>query len=75
MHFVLLGMSKSLGLMILLARMKFCRRILNFAGTVFEAKVAPAKDSHQQNSAGTCQKMPSLFCLLRSRLGLSLKVS
>jgi hypothetical protein len=33
-------MSKSLGLMILLARLK-C--ILNFAGVVFEAKLAPAK--------------------------------
>jgi hypothetical protein len=36
-------MSKSLGLMILLAGLKFCWRILNFAGVVFEAKVAPAK--------------------------------
>jgi hypothetical protein len=36
-------MSKSLGLMILLAHLKFCWRILNFAGAVFEAKVTPAK--------------------------------
>jgi hypothetical protein len=53
-------MSKSLGLMILLAPLKFCWRILNFAGVVFEAKVVPAKDLHQQNSAGVCQKIPSL---------------
>jgi hypothetical protein len=57
----LLGMSKSLGLMILLARLKFCWRILNFAGAVFEAKVAPTKDSRQQNSAGAHQKIPSLL--------------
>jgi hypothetical protein len=30
--------------MILLARLKFCWRILNFAGAVFEIKVVPAKD-------------------------------
>jgi hypothetical protein len=53
-------MSKSLGLMILQVRLKFCRRILNFAGTVFEVKVAPAKDLRQQNSAGAHQKIPSL---------------
>jgi hypothetical protein len=45
-------MSKSLGLMILLAHLKFCWCIFNFAGVVLEAKVAPAKDSRQQNSAG-----------------------
>jgi hypothetical protein len=54
-------MSKSLGLMILLARMKFCWCILIFAGAVFEAKVMPAKDPCKQNSAGACQKIPSLF--------------
>jgi hypothetical protein len=53
--FFLLGVSKSLGFMILLARLKFCWHILNFAGLVFEAKRAPAKDSHQQNSAGARQ--------------------
>jgi hypothetical protein len=53
-------MSKSLGLMILLVRLKFCWRILNIAGTVFEAKVTQAKDPCQQNSAGTRQKIPSL---------------
>jgi hypothetical protein len=46
--------------MILLVHVTFCWRILNFAGAVFEAKVAPAKDSHQQNSAGAHQKIPSL---------------
>jgi hypothetical protein len=54
------GMSKSLSLMILLAHLKFCWCILNFAGTVFELKVAPAKEPRQQNSAGACQKIPSL---------------
>jgi hypothetical protein len=49
-------MSKSLGLTNLLARLKFCWRILNFAGVVFKAKVAPAKDSCQENSAGACQR-------------------
>jgi hypothetical protein len=48
-------MSKSLGLIILLVHLKFCWSILNFAGAVFEAKVAPAKDPRQQNSAGVCQ--------------------
>jgi hypothetical protein len=51
--FFLLGMSKSLGLMILLVHHKICWRILNFAGADFKPKVAPAKDLHQQNSAGT----------------------
>ncbi len=37
--------------------LKFCWRILNFAGAVFEAKVVPAKDSRQQNSAGARQKI------------------
>jgi hypothetical protein len=46
--------------MILLVRLKFCWCILNFAGAVFEAKVVPAKDSRQQNSAGARQKIPSL---------------
>jgi hypothetical protein len=46
--------------MTLLARLKFCWHILNFAGVVFEAKVAPAKDLRQQNSAGACQKNLSL---------------
>ncbi len=59
--FFLHGMSKSLGLMVLLACLKFCWRILNFAGTVFEAKVAPAKDPRQQNSADARQKIPSLI--------------
>jgi hypothetical protein len=36
-------MSKSLRLMILLAHLKFCRRILKFAGAVFKAKVTPQK--------------------------------
>jgi hypothetical protein len=57
-------MSKSLWLMILLARLKFRWRILNFAGAVFEAKVAPAKDPRQQNSPGAHQKIPSLITLL-----------
>jgi hypothetical protein len=39
--------------------LKFCWRILSFAGMVFELKVAPAKDPHQQNSAGACQKILS----------------
>jgi hypothetical protein len=46
--------------MILLAHLKFCWRILNFAGVVFEIKVTPAKDPRQQNSAGTRKKIPSL---------------
>jgi hypothetical protein len=57
--FFLHGMSKSLGLMILLVYLKFCWRILNVSGAVFEAKVAPAKDPHQQNSAGVHQKILS----------------
>ena len=36
----------------LLAHLKFCWRILNFAGAVFEVKVAPANDLRQQNFAG-----------------------
>ncbi len=56
------GMSKSLGLMILLVHLKFCWRILNFAGMVFEAKVAPAKDLRQQYSAGAHQEIPLLIC-------------
>jgi hypothetical protein len=47
--------------MILIARMQLCWRILNFVGAVFEVKVAPGKDLRQQNSAGTCQKIPSLL--------------
>jgi hypothetical protein len=39
---------------------EICWRILNFAGTVFEAKVTPAKDLCQQNSAGAHQRLPSL---------------
>jgi hypothetical protein len=46
--------------MILLAHLKFSWCIFNFAGTVFEVKVPPAKDPRQQNSAGACQKIPSL---------------
>jgi hypothetical protein len=46
--------------MILQGHLKFCWRILNFAGAVFEAKVAPAKDSRQQISVGVRQKIPSL---------------
>jgi hypothetical protein len=57
-------MSKSLGLMILLAHLKFCWRILNFAGAVFEAKVASAKDPRQQNFLGARQKIPSLARVL-----------
>jgi hypothetical protein len=41
--------------------LKICRRILNFAGVAFEAKVAPAKDPRQQNSAGARQKILSLW--------------
>jgi hypothetical protein len=37
------------------------RTTLNFAGAVFEAKVTPAKDLHQQNFAGTCQKIGDPF--------------
>jgi hypothetical protein len=40
-----------IGLMILLAHLKFCWHILNFAGTVFEVKVAPANNLRQQNFA------------------------
>jgi hypothetical protein len=57
---LLLGMSKSLRLMILMARLKFCWCILNFAGAAFEVKVVPAKDPRQQHSAGARQKIPSL---------------
>jgi hypothetical protein len=46
--------------MILLAHLKFFWCILNFAGAVFEIKVAPAKDPRQKNSAGAHQKIPSL---------------
>ena len=49
-----------IGLMILLARLKFFWRILNFAGTVFELKVAPEIDLRQQNFAGATQKIPTL---------------
>ncbi len=59
-YYFLLGMSKSLG-MILLVHLKICWCILNFAGAVFEAKVAPAKDLRQQNSAGMRQKILSLL--------------
>jgi hypothetical protein len=38
--------------MILLAHLNFCWRILNFAGAVFEVKVAPANNLRQQNFAG-----------------------
>ncbi len=41
-----------IGLMILLAHLKFCWRILNFAGAVFEVQVAPANNLRQQNFAG-----------------------
>jgi hypothetical protein len=41
-----------IGLMILLAHLKFCWHILNFAGTVFEVKVTPANNLRQQNFAG-----------------------
>jgi hypothetical protein len=41
---------------------------LNFAGAVFEAKVAPAKDPRQQNSAGLQQKIPSLQQVVSSSL-------
>ncbi len=58
-------MSKSLGLMILLAHLKIFWHILNFAGTVFEVKVAPANDPRQQNFAGACKKMPSLLLVAR----------
>jgi hypothetical protein len=51
--------KKTLGLMILLACLKFCWCILNFAGVVFEIKVMPAKDPRQQNSAGMRQKIMS----------------
>jgi hypothetical protein len=47
--------------MILLVHLKFCWRILNFAGAVFEAKVVPAKDQRQHNSAAACQKILSLL--------------
>ncbi len=50
--------------MILLAGLKFCWHILNFADAVFEVKVVPAKDPHQQNSAGVRQTRPSLFRIL-----------
>jgi hypothetical protein len=53
-----------IGLMILLARPKFCWRVLNFAGAVFEVKVAPANDLCQQNFAGTRQKIPTLRIVL-----------
>ncbi len=46
--------------MILLAHLKFCWHIFNFAGVVLEAKVAPAKDSRQQNLAGK-------YCHLKKR--------
>ena len=49
-----------IGLMILLVRLKFCRCVLNFAGTVFEVKVAPANDLGQKNFAGARQKIPTL---------------
>jgi hypothetical protein len=45
---------------VLLARPKFCWCILNFAGTVLEVKVVPAKDLRQQNSASARQKIPLL---------------
>ena len=38
--------------MILLARLKFCLRVLNSAGAVFEVKVVPANNLRQQNFAG-----------------------
>ena len=49
-----------IGLMILLVRLKISWRILNFAGTVFEVKVAPANDLHQKIFAGARQKIPAL---------------
>ncbi len=60
----LLGMSKSLGLMILLARLKFFWRILNFAGVVFEAKVALAKDSCQKKICWTITPLCKIFKVL-----------
>jgi hypothetical protein len=58
--FFLLGMSKSLGLMILLAHLKFCWPILNFAGAGFLRH-----KSHQQKTPASKtllarQKIPSL---------------
>ncbi len=44
----------------MLTRLKFCWRILNFAGAVFEAKVELANNLHQQKSAGVRQKIPPL---------------
>jgi hypothetical protein len=44
----------------LLVCLKFCWHILNFVGAVFQAKVMPAKDPRQQNSAGARQKILSL---------------
>jgi hypothetical protein len=46
--------------MILLVRLKFCWRILIFAGGIFEMKDVPAKDPCQKNYAGVCQKILSL---------------
>ncbi len=48
-----------IGSMILLAHLKFCWRILNFAGAVFEVQVAPANDLRQQNFAGAAPENTS----------------
>ena len=45
-----------IGLMIFLVHLKFGLRILNFAGAVFEVKVGPANNLHQQNFAGAAPK-------------------
>jgi hypothetical protein len=47
-------------MMILLVHLKFCWCILNFDGADFEGNNAPAKNMHQQNSAGVHQKIPTL---------------
>ena len=51
-HFVSSRHMTKIGLLILLAHLKFCLRVLNFAGAVFEVKVAPANDLRQHNFAG-----------------------
>jgi hypothetical protein len=53
---------QKLGLMILLVHLKICACILNFAGAVFEVKVTPAKDPHQQISVNPCQEILPLIC-------------
>jgi hypothetical protein len=66
-----LGIPKSLGLMILLARLKFCWCIINIAGPVFEVKVVPAKDPHKQNSAGARKKILSVCGCRRTMITLN----